>query len=147
MRNIKKLNFEKIGCLETGYITALEEHKNIPFSIKRVYYSYLVPGDIQRGRHAHKTLEQVLICLCGSITVSVTDGQLTDTFILDDPAEGLYIGPYIWRDMYDYRNNAVLMVLASDYYDENDYVRNYGEFIRLINHNKEEFVDGGHGSG
>lgn len=123
------LSFDEIGNIEIGYLTSLESLKNIPFDIKRVYYTYDVPVKIKRGFHSHKKLEQVLICVNGSIKVKCFDGQEEKVYLLDKPNEGLYIGPMIWREMYDYAENTVLMVLASELYDEDDYIRDYEKFI------------------
>ncbi len=127
------LSFDEIGNMEIGYLTSLESLKNIPFDIKRVYYTYDVPAKIKRGFHAHKKLEQVLICVNGSIKVKCFNGKEEKIYSLDKPNEGLYIGPMIWREIYDYSENTVLMVLASELYDEDDYIRNYDEFVKLYN--------------
>lgn len=114
-----------------GNLVTVEAFKDIPFDIKRVYYMYGVPENARRGYHAHKKLEQVLICMAGSCKILLDDGKEKQTIILDSPNEGLYISKKIWREMYDFSENAVLMVLASDYYDENDYVRDYNTFIKM----------------
>jgi len=132
MKNYKKMYFKKIGNKKRGFITALEQNKNIPFLIKRVYYNYFTPADVSRGYHAHKKLEQVLLCVSGNIKVKVDDGNKAEEIDLNNPNEGLYIGPGVWREMYDYSKNSVLLVLASDYYDEEDYIRDYDEFVNTI---------------
>ena len=132
MQNVKVLIFKEIGNEEVGYLIALEENKNIPFEIKRIYYNYFVPKGIKRGGHSHKNLEQVLICLHGSILIRITDGGEEKKIKLNNPSEGLYIGPNIWRDMFDYNYNTVLLVLASDFYNEHDYIRNYDDFLRHV---------------
>lgn len=137
MKNVKLINFEKIGNKNRGFLTALEQNKNIPFNIKRIYYNYFTPVDISRGFHAHKELEQVLICLAGSIKIKVDDGKNKNIYNLDDPSKGLYIGPMIWREMFDYSNNAVLLVLASEFYTEKDYLRDYEEFIEFVKNDKK----------
>ena len=128
----KLLKLENIGNEEIGYLISLEENKNIPFDIKRVYYTHNVPINVKRGGHAHKNLEQILICLSGGVKVRCFDGRKEIIYELNKPDEGLYIKNLVWRDMYDYKNNTVLMVLASDYYDENDYIRNYNDFLEYI---------------
>ena len=115
-----------------GNLVAVEAFKDIPFDIKRVYYMYGVPENARRGYHAHKKLEQVLICMAGSCKILLDDGKEKQTIILDSPNEGLYISKKIWREMYDFSEDAVLMVLASDYYDEHDYVRKYKAFKNMV---------------
>ncbi len=106
---------------------------SVPFDIKRVYYSYGVEADIVRGRHAHKTLEQILICVYGEIEVGMDNGKgEIDNIILKDPSEGLYVGPSIWHTMKWIKSDSVLLVLASNHYDANDYIREYDEFIELV---------------
>ncbi len=126
------LSFDEIGNIEIGYLTSLESLKNIPFDIKRVYYTYGVPTKQKRGFHAHKNLEQVLICINGSVKVKCFNGKEVKIYSLDKPNEGLYIGPMVWREIYDYSENTVLIVLASELYDEKDYIRDYNKFIALI---------------
>lgn len=132
MNSFEIYNFNKIGNLEIGYLTALEEKKDrLPFEIKRVYYIYNVPNQVNRGFHAHKKLKQILICLNGSVEIRVKKGDITENFLLDDPAQGLFINDLVWREMYNFSNNAVLLVLASDIYKEDDYIRDYKEFLKL----------------
>lgn len=107
---------------------ALESNNNIPFEIKRVYYIYDTKADARRGSHAHKVLEQVLVCTSGSCKILLDDGHEKEIFELDSPAKGLYVGQMVWREMYDFSSGCVLMVLASEHYNESDYIRNYDEF-------------------
>lgn len=116
---------------ERGQLVALEENKNIPFSIKRVYFMYDTKDDVCRGQHAHKHLRQVLFCVSGSCIVSLDDGKEKVSVKLDRPERGLFIGPGVWREMYDFSKGTVLMVVASEYYDESDYIRNYDDFKKL----------------
>ena len=132
MKNCRIINFKKIGNSDVGYLTALEENREISFIIKRIYYVYTVPKEIKRGFHAHKRLEQVLICVNGNVKIKLDDGNEKRIFELSNPSKGLYIGPGIWREMYDFNQNAVLLVLASEYYDEEDYIRDYEEFLKMI---------------
>ena len=115
-----------------GQLIALEENKNIPFDIKRVYYMYDTVAGVIRGKHAHKSLQQILICVHGSCTVKLDDGRETAEIRLDKPDEGLYVSNVVWREMYDFSPDAVLMVLASELYDESEYIRDYGEFLEYI---------------
>jgi len=133
MKNCRIINFKKIGNSDVGFLTALEENREIPFNIKRVYYIYNVPKEIKRGFHAHKKLEQILISMRGSVKIKVDDGKEKKISELNDPSKGLYIGPGIWREMYDFSQNSVLLVLASEYYDEADYIRDYEEFSAIVN--------------
>ena len=115
-----------------GALTFVEANRDVPFTIKRVYYLYdIVPGE-HRGFHAHKTLHQYLICVHGSCRVILDDGREKQDVLLDDPNEGLYVGPSMWREMYDFSDGAVLLVLASEFYDEADYIRDYDEFLRFV---------------
>ncbi|MCI7040918.1 MAG: FdtA/QdtA family cupin domain-containing protein [Lachnospiraceae bacterium] len=128
---IKKLLFQRHGD-ERGQLVAIEEHKDIPFEIKRVYYMYDTGAGVIRGCHAHKSLEQILICIHGSCKVRLDDGADQADVELSNPYEGLYINNMIWREMYDFSEDAVLIVLASEYYDESDYIRNYNQFIEAV---------------
>jgi dTDP-4-dehydrorhamnose 3,5-epimerase-like enzyme len=132
MKNCRIINFKKIGNSDVGFLTALEGNKEIPFDIKRIYYIYNVPNEIERGCHAHKRLEQVLVCLNMSVKIKLDDGNKKKIIELNSPNKGLYIGPGVWREMYDFSQNSVLLVLASDYYDESDYVRDYITFREFI---------------
>ena len=114
---------------ERGQLVALEEHKDIPFEIKRVYYMYDTIEGVRRGFHAHKSLEQILICIHGTCKVLLDNGTEKKIVPLERPYEGLYIANNILREMYDFSHDEVLMVLASDYYKEEDYIRDYQEFL------------------
>ena len=116
---------------ERGQLVALEEYKEVPFKIKRVYYMYDMSPGIVRGRHAHKNLQQILICIHGSCKILLDNGNEKEVVPLEKPYEGLYVTNSMWHEMYDFSKDAVLMVLASDIYDENDYIRNYSEFLKF----------------
>ena len=111
---------------------ALEEFKDIPFKIKRVYYMYDTGEGVTRGFHAHKNLEQILICIHGSCKVRLDNGFEKKIVPLEKPYEGLYVSNDMWREMFDFSSDAVLLVLASDYYNEDDYIRDYDKFIEYI---------------
>ena len=128
---IIKYAFQQHGD-DRGQLVALEEMNDIPFSIKRVYYMYDTIAGVRRGGHAHKSLEQILICVHGSCKVLVDDGYDKKIVSLEKPYEGLYLANNMWREMYDFSPDAVLMVLASQLYDENDYIRDYDEFLKSI---------------
>lgn len=115
-----------------GQLVAIEENKDIPFKIKRVYYIYNADSNIRRGFHAHKKLEQILICVHGSCKIHLDNGFETAEVVLNKPFEGLYLNSNIWREMYDFSSDAVLLVLASELYDESDYIKNYDDFINYV---------------
>jgi len=121
-----------------GQLVALEEGKEIPFQVKRVYYVYDTVEGVRRGYHAHKCLEQILICVHGSCKILLDNGKETAVVNLDTPYEGLYISNDMWREMYDFSPDAVLMVLASELYDEADYIRNYDEFLKFVEEKNHE---------
>ena len=128
---IRKYHFPVHGD-ERGQLVAVEEPKDVPFDIKRVYYLYETVQGVRRGFHAHKNLQQVLICVHGSCKVLLDDGHEKCDVLLDKPNEGLYISNNVWREMYDFSPDAVLLVLASQLYDEADYIRNYDDFLAFV---------------
>lgn len=128
---IRVIDFNENGD-DRGTLVALEEKRNVPFIIKRVYYMYNTVPTARRGYHAHRKLEQILICVSGSCKVLLDDGLEKETILLDQKNQGLYIGSKIWREMFDFTEDAVLMVLASELYDPADYIREYEEFVNYI---------------
>lgn len=113
-----------------GELYALEYQKELPFVIRRVYYICNVPGsNIKRGFHAHKKLRQAIICLGGSCSITVDNGKIKEIYLLDKPNKLLILDAGLWREINNFSANATLVVLASDVYDENDYIRDYHEFI------------------
>ena len=129
---IVKYMFQPHGD-ERGMLVALEEFNDIPFRIKRVYYMYDTKEGVIRGYHAHKSLEQILICIHGSCKVKLDNGHEKKIVHLEKPYEGLYIANNMWREMYDFSPDAVLLVLASEVYNEDDYIRDYEEFLKTVN--------------
>ena len=129
--DIKKYIFQRHGD-DRGMLVAIEEMKDIPFDIKRVYYMYDTIEGVRRGFHAHKCLQQILIPIHGTCKIHLDDGTETAEVVLDKPYEGLYISNDVWREMYDFSPDAVLMVLASEFYDEKDYIRDYDKFLEYI---------------
>ena len=111
-----------------GNLTFVENSNHIPFDIKRVYYLYDVPGGAERGGHGHKALQQLIIPLSGSFDISIDDGIRSKIYRMNQANKGLLICPMIWREITDFSSGAVCLVLASDYYIESDYYRNYEEF-------------------
>ena len=114
-----------------GNLTVVENGVTLPFDVKRVYYLYDVPGGENRGSHAHKELSQLIIAASGSFTVTLDDGQNKRSFFLNRPYQGLYVKPGMWRDLVDFSSGAVCMVLASDVYKTEDYIRSYDDFIKF----------------
>ncbi|WP_063660041.1 sugar 3,4-ketoisomerase [Aliivibrio fischeri] len=117
---------------ERGSLVSLEENKNIPFEIKRVYYIFDTKEQVRRGLHAHKKLKQLAIVLKGSCRFLLDNGSEKIEILLDNPSQGLYIESVIWREMFDFSDDCVLMVLADSVYDESDYIRGYEDFIRIV---------------
>lgn len=114
-----------------GNLTVIENGSSFPFEVKRVYYLYDVPGGESRGSHAHKELSQLIIAASGSFTVTLDDGNSKRSFFLNRPYQGLYVKPGLWRDLEDFSSGAVCMVLASEVYQQEDYIRDYGEFLEF----------------
>lgn len=116
-----------------GNLTVVENGQTLPFDVKRVYYLYDIPGGENRGAHAHKDLSQLIIAASGSFTVTLDDGKCKRSFFLNRPYQGLYVKPGMWRDLDDFSSGAVCMVLASEVYQKEDYIRDYKEFIEFRN--------------
>ena len=119
-----------------GNLTVVENGKTLPFDVKRVYYLYDVPGGESRGAHAHGELSQLIIAASGSFTVTLDDGKCKRTYFLNRPYQGLYVKPGMWRDLGDFSSGAVCMVLASDVYKADDYIRTYEEFLQFRQDNE-----------
>lgn len=113
-----------------GNLSFVESNNHIPFSIERVYYVYDVPGGSDRGGHAHKELHQLIIAMSGSFDITLDDGKNKKKFHLARSYYGLYVCPMIWREIDNFSSNSVLMVLASNKYSEEDYYRDYEDFMR-----------------
>lgn len=131
MSLIKCIPLNSLGD-DRGLLISLESNKNIPFDIKRVYYIFNTLPGVRRGFHAHKKLEQLFVCTSGSCNVLLDDGKNKQTTTLDRPDIGLHVGTMLWREMYDFSSDCVLMVLASEHYNEADYIRNYDDFVEEI---------------
>ena len=131
--DISFIEFQSHGD-DRGSLVALEDHKNIPFSIKRIYYIFNTKDKVRRGFHAHKKLKQIAVVLKGSCRFMLDDGKDKIEILLDNPERGLYIESFLWREIYDFSDDCVLLVLADSSYDEDDYIRDYQEFKKLVNH-------------
>ena len=125
----REINSQSNGAI--GSLTPIEAPGEIPFEVKILYYIYNVKDDSIRGKHSHKKLHQVLICVHGSVDIRLENFFGEETYTLNDPSIGLYVGPDNWREMSNFTNDAVLLVLASEHYDEEDYIRDYDKFIEF----------------
>lgn len=128
MYNCARLKFKDIAR-QDGHLTAIEGKVDVPFNIKRVYYITGVSQEAERGFHAHKKLHQVLICLNGSLKIKLKTPIEEDIIELNDPSEGLYLGPLVWHEMFDFTKGSVLLVAASEHYSEEDYIRDYNLYL------------------
>jgi len=131
MSLVNIVNFPSLGD-HRGELVVLEQNDLVPFDIKRVYYIYNNLKNITRGFHAHKNLEQLAICVSGSCQILLDDGNTKKNVCLDNPNKGLLISKMIWHEMSDFSTNCILMVLANDCYDEDDYIRSYEDFKELV---------------
>jgi dTDP-4-dehydrorhamnose 3,5-epimerase-like enzyme len=128
--DIRLIQLQKHGD-ERGALVALEETRNVPFSIKRIYYLFATKPEVRRGFHAHKKLKQLVIAVRGSCRFLLDDGNEKIELLLDNPAQGILLESMVWREMYDFSEDCVLMVLADALYDEADYIRDYKVFKTL----------------
>lgn len=132
MEQVKLIDFKERGD-ERGYLVAIESEKDIDFELKRLFYIYGSEKDIVRGQHANLKTEFVLINIMGSSKVTVKDGLGNEeTYLLDRPDLGLYIPKLLWKDMFDFSNDSVLLVLASEFYDPEEYIRDYDEYQKIM---------------
>lgn len=131
MFGVKLVELKAFGD-ERGSLIALEKNHNVPFDIKRVYYIYNTKRNVPRGAHAHRKLEQLLVCVTGSCKIKLDDGKTIETVELNSPELALYVGKNIWGEMFDFSQGCVLMVMASEYYNSDEYIYDYNEFINSI---------------
>lgn len=123
------IELDKHHSERMGNLSVVQNGLTIPFDVKRIYYLYDVPGGASRGAHAHRDLSQLIVAASGSFRVTLDDGNVKRSFVLNRPYQGLYVKPGIWRDLDDFSSGAVCMVLASEVYKPEDYIRDYKEFI------------------
>ena len=128
------IKLQHFGDHPDGVLTIGESNKSVPFDIKRIYYiNKLGNQKAVRGKHAHKKLEQIIFCINGSFKLKLDDGRKKQALTLKNPYFGVRIGPMLWHEMTDFSKDCVILVLADDYYKENDYIRNYQDFLKRIN--------------
>ena len=125
------IELDKHHSESRGNISVVENRDTVPFEVKRIYYLYDIPGGESRGGHAHRNLWQLIVAASGSFTVTLDDGKVKRTFMLNRPYQGLLVKPGIWRTLDDFSSGSVCLVLASEKYDANDYIRDYEEFIEF----------------
>ena len=131
MKPSYKFKLNKKGNHDIGFLIPLEKNFNLPFEVKRIFYSYDVPFESNRGAHAYYNTKQVLICICGSLKVKCFDGEKEVVYELNKPDEALYIDHHVWRTSFEHSPDSVLLVLSSLEYNEEDYIRDYDEFEQL----------------
>jgi len=129
MELIKLIKLPLLGD-ERGSLVAIEANKHTPFEVKRVYYILGTQCGVSRGFHAHKKLQQLAVCVSGKCRMLLDDGLTKETVWLDSPSKAIRIEPMVWHEMHEFSDDCVLLVLASEHYDESDYVRDYSDFIR-----------------
>ena len=135
MEQVYLIDLKLIGD-QSGSLIALEENHNVPFDVKRVYYIFATAEGVRRGYHAHKNLKQLAICVSGNCKFLLDDGIKQKHVELNSPVQGLLIEGLIWREMYNFSPDCVLIVLADDYYKEADYIRDYDNFLKEVNNAK-----------
>ena len=132
MKKSHMLQFSRHGD-ERGWLVAIEGNSDIPFEIKRIFYIFGSDSSVVRGRHANRKSEFVLINVCGSCRVKTveTDGEVRE-FVLDQPHTGIYLPKMVWKDMYDFSQDSILLCLSSEHYDNSEYIRDYNEFVKEL---------------
>ncbi len=147
---IKKIKVKNSGVVKLkffndfpdGNLVIAEAKKNVSFEIKRVYFiNNLFNKRSVRGKHAHKTLEQIIFCVNGYFKLHLDDGRNKQNIMMDDPYTGIQLGPRLWHEMSNFSSDCVILVLASDYFKEDDYVRHYGEFLSYIKAGRKKKID------
>lgn len=137
MNKVQMLEFNQHGDAR-GHLVVIEGQKDVPFEIKRAFYIYGSDPDVVRGQHANRESEFVLINVAGTSKVKVKDGKGNEAvFSLNRPHTGIYLPTMVWKDMYDFSKNSVLLVLASTHYNADEYIRDYDEFVKEVQKKKE----------
>lgn len=131
IENTKFIKFKQLGD-ERGHLVVIEGNEDVEFDIKRVFYIYGSDPDVVRGQHANRDTEFVLINVCGTSKVRVDDGKEEKVYVLDKPHEGVYIPKMVWKDMYDFSEDSILLVLASEHYDGDEYIRDYEDYKTMM---------------
>lgn len=131
MSLIELIDFKSLGD-GRGELFSIEGNQNIPFAIKRVYYMFGMQSELPRGFHAHKELQQVAICIKGSCKLVMDDGTTKEQVLIGKPSTGIVIDKLIWHEMHDFSEDCILMVIASNSYDESDYLRSYDDFLNFV---------------
>lgn len=129
MRLVNTVDLKRLGD-ERGSLVAIEGNNTIPFPINRVYYIYGTNSSIARGFHAHKELQQMAVSVAGKCTMLLDDGDVKEEVVMESPTQGVLIDPMVWHEMHSFSEDCVLLVLASEHYDESDYIRDYDDFLR-----------------
>ena len=132
MSLVQWIHFPPLGD-DRGSLVALEGEKTVPFAIQRVYYLFGTQLGVSRGFHAHHKLQQVAVCVKGRCRMLLDDGQKREEVWLDSSTKGISLPPMVWHEMHEFSSDCVLLVLASEHYDEKDYIRNYEDFVKLVN--------------
>lgn len=132
LKMFKEISLKEYGD-ERGSLVAIEGNNNIPFDVRRVYYIFGTKKDVERGFHAHKDLKQLLVCVSGSCDLVLDNGKYRNEVSLSSPTKGVILDSLIWREMKNFSPDCVLLVLASELYDEVDYIRDYDEFLKTVN--------------
>lgn len=127
----KLLNFNELGDAR-GKLVVVESNKDVPFDIKRIFYIYGTDSTAVRGQHANRNSEFVFINVAGSSKVKITDGTHEEVVVLDKPGAGVYMPKMVWKEMFDFSPDSVLLVLANTHYDGNEYIRDYDEYLKIM---------------
>jgi len=143
LKDVKYIRFNQLGD-DRGKLVVIEGEQEVPFIIQRVFYIYGSDQDVVRGEHANLETEFVLINVCGSSKLRIDDGTNEKIYVLDKPHEGIYIPRMVWKDMYDFSEDSILLVLASQHYNGKEYIRDYDEYIKIMSENApnvQKYID------
>lgn len=132
MKKSYKFKLKKKGSNDIGFLIPLENNFNLPFEVKRIFYTYGVPIESNRGAHAYYNTKQILICVYGNLKVKCFDGEKEEVYELNKPNEAIYIGSHVWRTSFEHSLDTVLLVLSSLEYSEEDYIRDYDKFMEVV---------------